>query len=169
METITVRAATAHDLGALLALYREFQAFHVIRLPDRLRTPPAEHEAEVRAVLVTLLDAPDAALFVAVTAGVVIGLAEVYLREDATDAATIAHQYGYLQSLFVTAESRGRGAGSELMAAASRWACECGADEMRVNTWELVGGPLAFYERLGYQTLRRTLVRRFSGHDAREQ
>src|SRR5258706_16475851 len=85
METITIRAATAHDLAALLALYREFQAFHVMRLPDRLRTPPAEHEAEVRAVLVKLLAAPDAALFVAETAGVVIGLVEVYLREDATD------------------------------------------------------------------------------------
>src|SRR5260370_32085218 len=124
METITVRAATAHDLDALLALYREFQAFHVMRLPDRLRTPPAEHEAEVRVALVNLLAAPDAALYVAEGAGVVIGLAEVYLREDAADPATIAHQYGYLQSLMVTVQSRGLGAGGGLMAAAARWARE---------------------------------------------
>ncbi|HZC78936.1 MAG TPA: GNAT family N-acetyltransferase, partial [Ktedonobacterales bacterium] len=129
----------------------------------RLRTPPAEHEAEVRAVLVKLLGEQDTALFVAETAGVVIGLAEVYLRADAADPATIAHRYGYVQSLMVTAQSRGRGAGAGLMVAAARWARERGADEMRLNTWELAGGPLAFYERLGYQTLRRTLVRRFSG------
>jgi GNAT superfamily N-acetyltransferase len=126
METITVRAATAHDLATLLALYREFQAFHIMRLPDRLRTPPAENEAEVRAVLIKLLDAPDAALFVAETAGVVIGLAEVYLRADAADPATIAHRYGHVQSLMVTAQSRGHGAGAGLMAAAARWARERG-------------------------------------------
>jgi GNAT superfamily N-acetyltransferase len=122
----------------------------------------------VRVALVNLLDAPDAALYVAETAGVVIGLAEVYLREDATDPATIAHRYGYLQSLMVTAQSRGHGAGAGLMAAAARWARERGADEMRLNTWELAGGPLAFYERLGYQTLRRTLVRRLSGEEEGE-
>src|SRR5258708_6299832 len=89
IETITIRVATPDDLDGLLALYREFQAFHVMRLPDRLRTPPAEHEAEVRAALVKLLGAQDAALYVAETAGVVIGLAEGYLREDAADPATI--------------------------------------------------------------------------------
>jgi GNAT superfamily N-acetyltransferase len=168
METITIRAATAHDLAMLLALYREFQAFHVMRLPDRLRTPPAEHEAEVRAALGKLLGEQDAALFVAEVAGVVIGLAEVYLRADAADPATIAHRYGYVQSLMVTAQSRGHGAGAGLMAAAARWARERGADEMRLSTWELAGGPLAFYERLGYQTLRRTLVRRLSGEEEGE-
>jgi GNAT superfamily N-acetyltransferase len=168
METIIIRAATPDDLAALLALYREFQAFHVMRLPDRLRTPPAEYEAEVRAALNKLLGEPDAALFVAEVAGVVIGLAEVYLRADAADPATIAHRYGYVQSLLVTAQSRGHGAGAGLMAAAARWARERGADEMRLNTWELAGGPLAFYEQLGYQTLRRTLVRRLSREGARE-
>src|SRR5258706_8520373 len=168
MEIITIRAATAHDLAMLLALYREFQAFHVMRLPDRLRTPLAEHEAEVRAALGKLVGEQDAALFVAEVAGMVIGLAEVYLRADAADPATIAHRYGYVQSLMVTAQSRGHGAGAGLMAAAARWAREQGADELRLNTWELAGGPLAFYEQLGYQTLRRTLVRRLSGEEEGE-
>src|SRR5258707_9172069 len=167
METITIRAATAHDLAMLLALYREFQAFHVMRLPDRLRTPPAEHEAEVWAALVRLLGEQDAALFVAEVAGVVIGLAEVYLRADAADRATIAHRCGYVQSLFVTAESRGHGAGAGLMAAAAGWARERGADEMRLSTWELAGGPLAFYERPGDKAVRRTPVRRFGGGGGR--
>src|SRR5260221_12151803 len=145
METITIRAATAHDLATLLALYREFQAFHVMRLPDRLRTPPAEHEAGVRAALGKLLGEQDTELFVAETAGVVIGLAEVYLRADAADPATIAHRYGYVQSLFVTAESRGHGAGAGLMAGAARWGRERGARGVRLTTGGRAGGPLGVY------------------------
>jgi len=45
------------------------------------------------------------------------------------------------------------------MAAAEDWAREHGAAEMRLQTWEFDGDPLPFYIRLGYRTLRRTLVR----------
>jgi hypothetical protein len=34
-----------------------------------------------------------------------------------------------------------------------------GASEMRLDVWEFAAGPLEFYERLGYRTLRRALVR----------
>src|SRR5258708_16455724 len=117
-----------------------------MRLPAWPRAPRAEHDAEVWEALVKPLGERDAALVVAEVAGVVIGLAEVYLRADAADPATIAHRYGYVQSLMVTAQSRGHGAGAGLMAAAARWAREQGADELRLNTWELAGGPLAVYE-----------------------
>jgi GNAT superfamily N-acetyltransferase len=45
------------------------------------------------------------------------------------------------------------------MAAAERWAQEHGAVEMRLQIWEFDGDPLPFYERRGFRTLRRTLVR----------
>src|SRR5262252_5400447 len=102
MATTTIRTATAGDLDTLLALYREFHMFHVARLPDRLRAPAVRHEAAVRGALLKLLEAQDAALFVAEAAGTVVGLVEVYLRQDAPDPATVAHRYGHVQSLMVT-------------------------------------------------------------------
>jgi GNAT superfamily N-acetyltransferase len=54
---------------------------------------------------------------------------------------------------------RGHGIGTRLVEAAERWARGQGATEVRVETWEFVEGPLAFYERMGYRTLRRTVVR----------
>jgi GNAT superfamily N-acetyltransferase len=41
--------------------------------------------------------------------------------------------------------------------AAQNWAKEKGAAEMRLETWEFPGGPLPFYEKIGYRTIKRTL------------
>jgi GNAT superfamily N-acetyltransferase len=38
------------------------------------------------------------------------------------------------------------------------WAKERGASEIRLETWEFPDGPLSFYEQMGYQTLKRTMV-----------
>jgi GNAT superfamily N-acetyltransferase len=54
---------------------------------------------------------------------------------------------------------RGRGVGAWLMETAQEWARERGAFEMRLEIWEFEAGPLRFYERCGYRTLRRMLVR----------
>ncbi|MGH9418604.1 MAG: GNAT family N-acetyltransferase, partial [Thermoanaerobaculia bacterium] len=52
------------------------------------------------------------------------------------------------------------GIGSQLLAAAERWAVEHGATELETDIWEFGEGPLGFYEREGYATRRRTLARR---------
>jgi GNAT superfamily N-acetyltransferase len=101
----------------------------------------------------------DAALLVAIAGGQLVGLAEVYARQDEPDPARVAYKYGYLQSLMVREDFRRRGIGARLLDAAQRWAKAKGAAEMRLETWEFVGDPREFYERNGYHTLRRTLAR----------
>lgn len=158
-QTPIIRPATMADLDELIALYREFHSFHVRALPAWLRQPGPDNEEEVRAALIGLLDDKDAAILVAEAGdGRLVGLAEAYLRWDEPHPATVAYTYGYLQSLSVTAAWRGRGVGRQLTTAAQRWALGRGAVQMRLSTWEYKGGPLPFYEALGYTTLKRTLV-----------
>jgi GNAT superfamily N-acetyltransferase len=158
-----IRRAHEADLDDMIALYEEFHAFHVHGVPDRLRLPerPGDPElrAEVRELLLTLLRDPEAALFVAEVDGALIGLAEVYLRRDAPHPLTVSHTYGYLQSLVVTAEQRGRGLGTRLVVAAENWARGQGATQLRLETWEFPASPLPFYEALGYRTAKRALVK----------
>lgn len=161
MENIAVRLATDQDIDALIGLYREFHAFHVRGVPDRLRIPDEANEkdaAAVRESLSKLLKREDAAIFVAQTGEMAVGLAEVYLRQDEEHSLTIAYRYGYLQSLIVSESFRKHGIGKLLVEAAHKWAKERGASEMQLNTWEFTEGPLHFYERLGYRTLRRHMV-----------
>jgi hypothetical protein len=43
---------------------------------------------------------------------------------------------------------------------AETWARERGAEEMRLDIWEFDDGPLPVYEKRGYWTVRREMVRR---------
>jgi len=157
-----VRRACAADLDQLWRLYLAFHEFHGRGVPDRLRSFGApEHFdcTDLMANLQRLLDQSDAALFVAVDATHVLGLAEVYLRQDEQNGAKVAYRYGHLQSLMVREAFRHHHIGTRLMEAAPQWARQHGAPEMQLDVWEFPAGPLPFYERLGYRTLRRTLVR----------
>ncbi|HEX8036704.1 MAG TPA: GNAT family N-acetyltransferase [Ktedonobacterales bacterium] len=158
MAGMTIRQATRDDIAALLELYREFHVYHVRSVPDRLRVPERYDDEQTSEQLQPILDGDDAALFVAEDGGRLVGLAEVYLKRDDPHPAAIAYAHGYLQSLMVTEAMRGQGVGRRLVQAAHRWATEHGATEMRLSTWEHAAGPQAFYEGLGYRTLRRTLV-----------
>lgn len=158
MDTPFIRLAAEQDIDQLILLYTEFHEFHVLGVPDRLRRPDTYDEAWLRDALRTILSSDDAALFVVDSGEELLGLAEVYLRQDEPHSLTVAHRYGYLQSLIILASHRKKGLGKQLVTAAQQWAKERDAMEMQLNTWEFEAGPLAFYETLGYRTLKRYLV-----------
>ena len=158
METPTIRSATEQDIDGLVSLYAEFHEFHVLGVPDRLRKPDAYDEATLRSTLRELVQRDDAQIFVVDHEGKIVGLAEVYVRQDEPHPLTVAHRYGYLQSLIISKPLRKSGLGKQLVAAAHHWAKEQHATEMQVETWEFAEGPLHFYEALGYRTLQRHLV-----------
>ncbi|MCB0124017.1 MAG: GNAT family N-acetyltransferase [Caldilineaceae bacterium] len=161
-STITIRPAHRQDIAPLCRLYHEFHEGMVQAVPQRLQSLGDYdyfNASTLSLSLQRLIDALDVAIWVAESSGEVVGLAEVYLREDEQNDETVAYRYGYLQSLMVTQRCRGQGIGAQLLAAAETWSREQGASELRLETWEFDRGPLGFYARQGYRTLRRTLVR----------
>jgi GNAT superfamily N-acetyltransferase len=158
-----IRRATEPDISQLCLLYREFHLYHVLAFPDWLRVPDdasldAWETNTVQQELLNIIRREDAALFVVEIEGKVVGLAEAYLRQDEEQPLTIAHRYGYLQSLLVSTPYRKRGLGDALMKAVHHWAKEKGATEIQLDSWEFPEGPVQFYERLRYRTLRRHMV-----------
>lgn len=158
-ETI-IREATTHDLEALFRLYTEFHEFHVRGVPDRLLKADSSRIAEVHAAIQKTIENKDAVIFVAEVDGQLVGLGEVYMREDSLNPLKVQYKYGHLQSMIVTEAYRGIGIGTRMLEAVEQWAKEKSAAEVRLNTWEFREGPLGFYEKRGYNTLRRTLVRK---------
>lgn len=73
----------------------------------------------------------------------------------------VGSRYSHLQSLMVVEGFRGQGVGTLLIEAAEEWARERGAREMRLDTWEFVGDPVDFYEKVGYRTSKRRMVHAF--------
>lgn len=161
MEGVVIRPASTEDIEALCRLYGEFHEFHVRIVPDRLRSLEGSgNNSELISSLKKIMGSDESAIFVAEVEGKTTGLAEVYLREDKANPAVVSHRYGHLQSLLVTDDLRKQGTGKKLVDAAETWAKEKGATEMRLDIWEFPEGPLRFYEKLGYRTLRRTLLRK---------
>ncbi len=164
MEILSPRRAVEADFERLDLLYTEFHMFHVLGVSDRLRPLAAPDERAdkdvntLRVALQNILHSEDAALFVVEVDDRVVGFAEVYLRQEEEQPLVIAHRYGYLQSLMVSAPYRKLGLGEALVKVAQQWAKEQGASEMQIETWEFAAGPVPFYEHLGYRTLKRHMV-----------
>jgi GNAT superfamily N-acetyltransferase len=163
MPDASIRRATPEDVPTLITLYREFHTFHVNGLPLWLREPKHRDDEQLRAALLDILANDAAAIFVVAADGAVVGLAEAYLRQDEADPSVIPYHYGYLQSLFVSDSWREKGLGSALLTAAQDWATLHGATQLRLSTWEFTVGPLDFYEKQGYRTVKRTLVATLEG------
>ena len=157
-----IRRATRDDRTALCRLYYEFHEFHVRGVPDRL-APLGDFDSgdwtELLAGLDKILADDNAALFVAEMDGALVGLAEVYSREDEPNPARIAYKHGHLQSLMVLEAFRHHGTGSALVQAAEDWARSKGATEMQLDCWAFAAGPLPFYEKSGYRVIRHSLAR----------
>jgi GNAT superfamily N-acetyltransferase len=164
MGDLEIRAAVPDDIPSLCRLYFTFHEYHVRHLPDRLRSvdePGVFDTAGLAHDLQGILGDARAAILVAQKGGAVIGLAEVHLKADDPDPRRISHRFAHLQSLVIQEGHRKRGAGDQLLRAVEGWARAHGASEIRLDTWEFPGDPVAYYEARGYRTLRRQMIRKF--------
>jgi GNAT superfamily N-acetyltransferase len=154
--------AEESDVERLCDLYRDFHEFHARAVPTRLaslaggdpteRAGPASRLREIMA-------APDAALFVADVGTGIAGFGEIYVRETEPARALVKRRYAHVQSMFVSSQDRHRGIGRAPLAECETWAQSMGVCEITLDIWELPDGPLRFYERHGYRTIRRSLTR----------
>ncbi|HEU5199982.1 MAG TPA: GNAT family N-acetyltransferase [Ktedonobacterales bacterium] len=158
MQGVQIRRATEQDIEALLALHIDLHEFHVQGLPDWMRIPEAYQRDESRAWLQDLIQREDAAIFVAEASGKLVGLVDVTL-EETTNQVFVPRRYGYIQGLVVSEALRKQGLGTQLLEAVRRWAIEHGAAEIQLEMWEFPAGPFHFYEAVGFQTIKRRLVK----------
>jgi GNAT superfamily N-acetyltransferase len=158
MTETRVRAATTQDIAGLIPLYIEFHEFHVAGVPDRLRIPENYNVGLFQTTLSDYIQRPDVGVFVAEHDEQLIGFVEVQRREDPTEDTVVSHRYAHVQSLMVTAQHRKAGLGRALLRAAKEWATAQGVTQLRLDLWEFEAGPLHFYERLGFHTVKRTMA-----------
>ncbi len=162
MCEVIIRAATEQDFETLDKLYYDFHQYHVREVPNRLQDLGKLEDQDwsrLHQALREIFTNKDAVIFLAERSGHIIGLVEVYYRQDdKANPLIVTHQYAYLQSIMVSEPYRKLGIGKRLMEAAQQWAREKGATEMRLDVWEFNQGALRFYEEMGYHSLRRTLV-----------
>ena len=158
---VSIRPPNDHDIEALCNIYYDFHELHVCGVPTHLRSLGDKEQwdrTSLREALGKIMQSDDAEIFVAEAAGELVGLIEVYVRQDPDEATLVQHRYVELQSLVVSAPFRRNGIGTQLVAGARRWAGEKGATEMRLGIWEFNQPARTFYETVGFKTLKRRMV-----------
>jgi putative acetyltransferase len=137
-----VRRADAGDAEALVDLARA-----VGREPEgHLLTTDAWRGApEERRYLKTTRRSPDAAVYVAVVDGVVVG--RLSLARDPHPASRHVADLG----LMVAATHRRRGVGTALLEQAVRWSEESGVRKLELHVFPWNAPAIALYERFGFE------------------
>jgi ribosomal protein S18 acetylase RimI-like enzyme len=158
-DGLSVREAAEGDLDDLAELLVEGFAFHAQYLPEWFQVPEGYDTAGQKPYLRDALDAQDSVILMAVAAGKTVGFAVVSIKETVGLSLVVEKKYAYVQSLIVTESSRRGGVGSLLMRAVEDWARGQEATQVQLDMWEFDGGPLGFYEKLGYKTMRRRMAR----------
>ena len=153
---ITIRPAQGEDHAAIERILRQIAQLHAELRPEVFRPAGQKYDT---ARYYGLLEGPDTPILAAQNEqGEVLGYAMLEIKAVFADhPVMLPRRYLYVDDLCVDENARGQGIGEALMRAARALARERGIDKIELNVWECNGGAMRFYERLGFQTQRRTL------------
>ena len=152
--TVTIREADGNDFEAVGAIFFEELQFHADLLPARFRLA---EPIMTLAWYEEILQNPEKVLLVAEENGRILGQVLLNISKTPDDPIIKPRKFVYVDEIGVTASHRGQGIGKQLMAAAKEWAQAQGIAEIELNVWEQNGRAIGFYEKLGYQTVRRRM------------
>ena len=151
-----IRRATHADLGAVTALWIELTRHHAALDPHFALRPEAG--AEARRLLEAQMRDPDTAILVAGDPGGVAAVAIACVRRAPPIHPETCR--AEITDLYVVPALRRRGWGRALVAAATRWARERGAERVEVHVSPRNPEAQAFWRSEGYGAHRDVLHRR---------
>ena len=153
MIPYTIREARRSDAGAVAALWQEMMELHSACDPRFRFGPNALHD--VQAHFQETLRSREAAVYVAVAAGDVVGyvLGEMHVRRPLYPAGT----YGFISDVAVRQAWRRRGIGRALANRMLHWLKEKGATDIELFAAEANPTAQAFWAALGFRPFLRML------------
>lgn len=157
---VVIRPASPSDYEAACALFAQLDQLHARALPDLFQ--PIEGPARPRAYFAQILADAEGALFVAEQQGALVGLVRCSMRSAPDLPLFVPRRFASIGDLVVDAAFQGRGIGRLLTERAHQWARDLGASEVELVVWEFNAPARAFYERQGYQTVRRVMRARLA-------
>lgn len=141
---MNIRKLSETDYAAMLALYKELDAFHVQARPDyfvhRDDVYPKDH-------FVHNIASPICLSMGAFDGGEMVGFAEATLWNESgmrKNVKTVC-----LDNIYVSPAYRCRGIASKLFAQVEIWAKEQGAIRLDLHAWDFNKGAIAMYQAMG--------------------
>jgi beta-aspartyl-peptidase (threonine type) len=153
MSTLDVRRARREDAPALGRLGALLLQTHYAFDRERFMAPRDNAEEGYARFLVSQLDEPDSAVFVAEREGQVVGY--VYAALEPASWKELREASGFIHDIAVEESSRRQGIAEALLRAACDWLKSSGAPRVVLGTAQQNYNAQRLFERLGF---RRTMV-----------
>ena len=155
---VLLRVAALEDYDEMCMLLEQGDYFHAQALPQVFRSIGGP--ARSRGYFQKILDNDNAAIFVAEQQGKLIGLVRSEVRTAPDVPLFVPRHFVYIDDLVVSESFRHQGIGKALVECVHQWAQEKGLTEVELGVWEFNTSARMLYEKLGYQTTRRTMGKR---------
>jgi ribosomal protein S18 acetylase RimI-like enzyme len=159
-KTFPIRAATHRDIEAVYNLFAEVDRLHYEALPHIFC--PAPNPAPLKDYFAQVIEDPKGVIFVVEDDQQIIAAILAWLREAREIPLLVTRQYASIENIAVSSSYRRMGIGETLLKRLHQWAREQGVDQVELSVWEFNLTALAFYEKSGYQTIRRRMWTRLS-------
>ena len=154
MEAV-IRRATMEDYDALCAIWTEVDSLHADALPQLFRRPQGPLRSFER--VAELLADENSAILAAELGDELVGVVTVVINTSPPYPIFVPRSWAVIEDIGVSSGHRRRGIGRALMRAAHDWARQRGVADMELTVWEFNKDARAFYEALGYTTVRRRM------------
>lgn len=146
-----IRFAQAKDVGDILRLLRQVGRVHHEGRPDIFRADAQKYSASQ---VLSMLDVPDAPIFVAVEDEKLLGYGFCFVKKIEKDPVLCDRTELYIDDLCVDERCRGKGVGKAIYAQILRYGKQRGCYHVTLNVWSCNPGALAFYEAMGMSPLK---------------
>ncbi len=153
---VQIRPAAVGDYEAVNRVFTSELAHHAALLPDRFRMTDLVMS---RQWFEDLLAQPNKSLQLALVDGSIAGLILLIELVSLDDPIYQPRRYLEVDEVAVLPEYRRQGIGRRLMEKAEQMAAARGISTVELHVWEANDQARAFYDRLGYRTIRRRLAR----------
>lgn len=151
-----IRPATMDDYAAVRQLLHDSDIWHARHSLATERAPDAPRLS--REDMADLVENDHCLLLVAEADGRLAGFLEASLRL-AGELDDLSLSWCGVNNLAVREDHRRRGIATALMAGAERWAAAMGVSHVRLTVYEFNAGARRLYDRLGYTTHTRSLIK----------
>ena len=151
---VVIRKALETDFDQVSGIFADENAFHSQLLPGRFQIADP---IMTRNWFKKILADENKALLVAELGDRLVGLVLIDLLTAPDDPIFKPRRYAYIEEVAVLKEHRGHGIGRQLMTITHEWITAQGVKEVELFVWEGNPNAIRFYEKLGYQTVRREM------------
>lgn len=155
---IIVRKARIDDYNTLCELFDEIDALHRHHLPHLFQKPNSA--AREQDYLSEQITDEDIGLFVAEAGKELIGLVHAVIIETPDFPVFVPRRYASVNNIVVKAGFQNHGIGKLLIEKIQAWAVAKGATSLELNVYEFNETAIAFYEKVGFQSVSRKMSKK---------